>query len=208
MRIVRVALALVALVLALARVLLARDVGRWREQIAAGDRRLAANPVAPSTGRRRRSFRSTPRGGCVGLGDDIALREAIRAFVDRAAHRARASTTARSARSGGRGRGGARGRRALRVPVAGRAGGRPARRARVREDLGARRASRRRAARASHAFTEAARLDPSERAAKFDLELTLRALAPNGTRPGSNPSAGGKGPGHRGAGAGLPGSGF
>ena len=58
------------------------------------------------------------------------------------------------------------------------------------------------------AFSEAARLDPSDVAAKFDLELALRALAPVGTRPGSNPSAGGQGRGNKGAGAGLPGSGF
>ena len=58
------------------------------------------------------------------------------------------------------------------------------------------------------AFTEAARLDPANTAAKFDLELALRALAPSGTRPGSNPSSGGKGQGRHGAGAGLPGSGF
>ncbi len=62
--------------------------------------------------------------------------------------------------------------------------------------------------RAIAAFTEAARLDPSSTAAKFDLELTLRALAPGGARPGSNPSSGGTGAAHGGAGAGLPGSGF
>ena len=57
-------------------------------------------------------------------------------------------------------------------------------------------------------FTDAARIDPSDTAAKFDLELVLRALAPVGTRPGSNPSAGSKGRGTHGAGAGLPGGGF
>ena len=55
---------------------------------------------------------------------------------------------------------------------------------------------------------EAARLDPASLAAKFDLEVVLRALSPKGTRPGSNPSTGGKGAGRRGAGAGLSGSGF
>ena len=64
------------------------------------------------------------------------------------------------------------------------------------------------AERSVDAFTEAARLDPSDTAAKFDLEVVLRALTPSGTRPGSNPSAGGKGHGGHGAGAGLPGSGF
>jgi hypothetical protein len=58
------------------------------------------------------------------------------------------------------------------------------------------------------AFVEAARLDPSDTAAKFDLELVLRALATSATRAGSNPSVGGKGHGGHGAGAGLPGSGF
>ena len=61
------------------------------------------------------------------------------------------------------------------------------------------------AERSVDAFTEAARLDPSDTAAKFDLEVVLRALTPNGTRPGSNPSAGSDGHGGHGAGAGLPG---
>jgi hypothetical protein len=62
--------------------------------------------------------------------------------------------------------------------------------------------------RSVEAFAEAARLDPGNLAAKFDLELALRALAPKGTRPGSNPSAAGTGAGRHGAGAGVPGRGF
>ena len=37
------------------------------------------------------------------------------------------------------------------------------------------------------AFTAAARLDPTNEAAKVNLEIALRALAPQGTRTGSNP---------------------
>ena len=64
------------------------------------------------------------------------------------------------------------------------------------------------AGRAASAFAAAVRLDPENEAAKFNLELVLRLFQAHGVRPGSSPTAGGQGPGRRGAGAGLPGKGY
>jgi len=57
-------------------------------------------------------------------------------------------------------------------------------------------------------FDAAVRGDPSNDAARFDLELALRALAARGVRvgPGSGNATGSSG--HRGAGGGLPGRGY
>ena len=57
-------------------------------------------------------------------------------------------------------------------------------------------------------FQAAVRLDPTNVDAKFNLELLLRQLVAKGIRPGANNSAGGRANGHRGAGGGLPGSGY
>ena len=62
--------------------------------------------------------------------------------------------------------------------------------------------------RAVSAFTDAARLDPSNDAARFNLELALRALQSHGVRHGPSPSSGPRGTGHSGAGAGTPGAGY
>ncbi|HET7449714.1 MAG TPA: hypothetical protein VFJ78_03900 [Gaiellaceae bacterium] len=57
-------------------------------------------------------------------------------------------------------------------------------------------------------FTDAVRSDPTNDAAKFDLELLLRASAASGTRPGEGVGGGfGRG-GRRGAGGGSPGKGY
>jgi hypothetical protein len=58
------------------------------------------------------------------------------------------------------------------------------------------------------AFTSAARLQPSNVDAKFNLELALRALQAHGQRAGPNAGTGPRATGHRGAGAGLPGEGY
>ena len=61
---------------------------------------------------------------------------------------------------------------------------------------------------AVQAFTNAARLDPSNRTAAFNLELALRALEGSGTRRGTNPGSSPTGTGHSGASAGTPGEGY
>jgi hypothetical protein len=62
--------------------------------------------------------------------------------------------------------------------------------------------------RAVSAFTDAARLDPHNTAAAFNLELALRALQSHGVRQGASPSSGIRGTGHSGAGAGVAGQGY
>lgn len=62
--------------------------------------------------------------------------------------------------------------------------------------------------RAVQSFTQAARLDPGNSDAAFNLELALRALAPHGVRQGTNPNAGTHGAGTKGAGAGTAGEGY
>lgn len=61
---------------------------------------------------------------------------------------------------------------------------------------------------AVQAFTNAARLDPTNAAATFNLELALRALQGSGTRRGSNSESGPTGTGRSGASAGTPGEGY
>jgi hypothetical protein len=207
MKALRIVVAALALALACVAVLLASDVGRWRSQLTAGDRATASDPTAdvdwtPST---RLPFDPAQR--LVGLGDDIALRQAIRAYV----------IAARTGKGFDNGQA-----RAVRRDEAESAlegvilHGSPLQVARADVLLGVLAFGTSSAPvgvaqpgqRSVDAFSEAARLDPSDTTAKFDLELALRALAPVGTRPGSNPSAGGQGHGNKGAGAGLPGSGF
>lgn len=62
--------------------------------------------------------------------------------------------------------------------------------------------------RAVQSFTQAARLDPANADAAFNLELALRALAPHGARQGTNPNAGTRGIGTSGAGSGTAGEGY
>jgi len=58
------------------------------------------------------------------------------------------------------------------------------------------------------AFTNAARLAPTDVAAKRNLEIALRALEAHGSRNGANSGTGPRGTGHGGAGAGTAGSGY
>jgi hypothetical protein len=206
MRALRVLLATLAFALALVAVLVAIDVGRWRDQIAQGDRALARGATGvrftPST-----IVPFDPASRLVGLTDDVALRRAIEQFTvalrtprgfDNGEQRARTRAVAESVLDTVALRGSAKQAAQADVLIGVLAFGTSAAPAGVTAP----------GARSVEAFTEAARLDPGDEAAKFDLELALRALAPRGTRPGSNPSAGGNGPGRHGAGAGLPGSGF
>jgi hypothetical protein len=206
-RALRIVLGLVALVLAAVALLLAVDVGRWRAQIAAGDRTMAARPAADIAWTPSTLLPSDPARSLVAPDDDIALREAIRDFVI-------ARHTGRGFDNGAE--------QALRREIAEAAlegvvlTGSTLQVAQADVLLGVLAFNTSSAPagvnppgqRSVDAFTEAARLDPSDTAAKFDLELVLRALTPAGTRPGSNPSAGSEGHGGHGAGAGLPGSGF
>jgi hypothetical protein len=57
-------------------------------------------------------------------------------------------------------------------------------------------------------FRDAVRADPENAAAKYDLELALRALLAQGTRVGAGQQTGAGSTGQQGAGGGLPGSGY
>lgn len=57
-------------------------------------------------------------------------------------------------------------------------------------------------------FQDAVRADPSNSAAKYDLELALRALLAVGVRLGAGQQTGAGSTGQRGAGAGIPGQGY
>jgi hypothetical protein len=206
-RVLRLVLAGAALVLALVAALVAVDVGRVHDRMRSGDRVLAANPAADVRWTPSTIVPGDPASRLLGVDDDVRLREAIRAFAiaqrtptgfDNGQQR----TLRRDAAEG-----------ALEGVVL---SGSPLQVARADVLLGVLAFGTSSAPagvtppgeRSVEAFTEAARLDPTDLAAKLDLEIALRALAPAGTRPGSGPSAGGKGPGRQGAGAGLPGSGF
>jgi hypothetical protein len=58
------------------------------------------------------------------------------------------------------------------------------------------------------AFQAAVRADPTNEAAKYNLELLLRRLVAKGTRRGPNGSASGPSLGRNGASGGLPGHGY
>lgn len=187
---IRGAAALAALVAAGLLVAVFVDAGRWehaqtRPPTLAG--RLAEN--------------------LLGTTDDIALRAAIRAFVQAEGTPYGFDNGATQARV----RALAQGRLA---DVAATAGARQASQA---DDLlgvlawGGTRApvgAVDPADRAVGAFTDAARLDPANTDATFNLELALRALQSTGVRHGPSPSSGTRGTGHSGAGAGLPGQGY
>jgi hypothetical protein len=57
-------------------------------------------------------------------------------------------------------------------------------------------------------FQDAVRADPANTAAKYDLELALRSLLAAGVRVGAGQQTGAGSTGRRGAGAGIPGSGY
>ena len=192
---IRLAGALVALVAAGLLVGVAVDAGRWQHALDGG----RTNPPKTLVGGIAGQVLSTR--------DDIALRRAIRAFVraeqtsygfDNGQNQARAQAQAQ----------------ALLATVASTA---PPRQASQADDLlgvlawGGTRAPAGvvdPADRAVGAFTDAARLDPANEDAEFNLEVALRALQATGIRRGPNPNGGPRGPGQKGAGAGTPGRGY
>lgn len=194
----------VAAVLAVA---LSLDVRSWQTALRDGDVRYAESPAA-ARWNAATLLPSSVSGKLVGIDDDVAARKAIRLF--RIADRARGGLDTAVERQGTRARAElalAQLARDARPEVGSQA-----------SDLlgvlafgdfaagGGRDADQ--AGRAASAFAAAVRLDPDNVAAKVNLELVLRLFEAHGIRPGSSPTAGGQGPGRRGAGAGLPGKGY
>jgi hypothetical protein len=189
--VIRAVLAATAVVVALVLCALAVDAGRWRH--------VGARPPATLLGGTAEHL--------VGTRDDVALRSGIAAFV----------AAQRTPYGFDNGQHQTRVRIAAGAQLAGVASGAPPREASQADDLlgvlawGAAEAPAGvldPADRAVQAFTAAARLDPTNTDAAFNLELALRALAPHGSRQGTNPNAGTNGIGTSGAGSGGAGEGY
>lgn len=192
------------LALAAAAALLAADVRSWPSAIAAGD---AVYDVAPLDARWSPSTRlpSSLSRGLLGVQDDIAARKALQLYranvevrsrldnaVQVAAARASAETAlARVARSPGVARA-SQNETLVGVLAFGdfSQGGQSSQ-----------------ADQAVSAFEAAAKLDPANIAAKYDLELLLRLLIARGVRVGSQAGTG-FGPGRHGAAGGVGGHGY
>ena len=188
---IRVLAAVAALAAAAILIAIAVDVGRWE---ASGSR----HPATLAGGAAER---------LLGTSDDVALRRAVLAFV----------AAERTPYGFDNGLQQARVRALAEAQLAGLAATASPRQASQANDLigilawGGTNAPSGvvdPADRAVAAFTTAARLDPSNTAATFNLELALRALQAHGVRQGSNPQGGPRGSGHSGAGSGTAGQGY
>ena len=195
-------------VLAALAIVMSLDLRTWRSSLDEGDARYAESPSdarwAAST-----LLPSALGRDLLGVDDDLAARRAIRLF--RVADRARGGLDTALERQG------TRARAELALADVAREADDPAVASQASDLLGVlafgdfaagggRDADQ--AGRAASAFSTAVRLDPTNEAAKVNLELVLRLFAAHGVRPGASPTVGGQGPGRRGAGAGLPGRGY
>lgn len=198
----------VFLAVAVVAALLAVDVHRWGRTLTTGDAVYTATP-------RKASWQTStvlpadPAARLLALSDDLAARRALQLFlatahrrarldnaVDVAADRARTEAALTAVAQGGDARRSAQARTLLGILTFqdfARGGG--------GADAG-------QAEAAVSYFDAAVRSDPTSDAARFDLELALRALAARGVRvgPGSGTATGATG--RKGAGGGLPGRGY
>lgn len=195
MRPLRAALALLLLAAGVGAALLALDVRAWRDELVNADARYEAG--AQETWRVDERFPGSPAASLLAVEDDREAREAFARF--RRAYGLSSDPLRRQEAEGVRGQAD----RALARVAAG--SGPAAAQANVLlgvlgfdQPEGQERAVR--------AFVQALRLDGGNAAAKFDLELALRLLAPAGARPGDGT---GRGTGRAGgAGAGQAGEGY
>jgi hypothetical protein len=189
----KVAAAALLTAVAVLAALLAGDVGGWRHALAQGDAVYAVTPARaswtpPTTlGRASESL--------LGTSDDVALRRALQLYAAAAAvpHRLDTAGELQSLRA-----------QAQNMLVRA-AHGRTESQA---DTLLGVLAFSQSADAAIAAFTNAVRADPTNTAAKYDLELLLRVTEATGSRAGASPG-GAFGPGGRhGAGGGVPGNGY
>lgn len=206
MRLRRVGVAAVLVALAAFVALLSLDVGTWQDSLRSGDARYRAAPADA----RWRASPILPFGAArslLAVGDDLAARRAIRLFRLSYGVHGRLDTAVQTQ--------GARAVAELALADVTRSRD-PQRAAQASDllgvlafgDLGRRGRDASQAERAVSAFANAVRLDPSDDAAKFNLELALRVFQARGVRPGASPSTGGRGTGRHGAGTGSPGTGY
>ena len=197
----------VLLVAAALLALLAADVRAQRDALDAGDARYAATP-----GRATWAASSRLPGGAdrrlLAIDDDVRAREAIRTFRATAYRRGRLDNASEVAAA----------RADAEVALAAVARSRDAAKASQALTLlgilaygdfarGGRNSAGLADAAISY-FDGAVRLDPGNEAAKYDLELALKALTARGVRIGPGSGAGIGPTGRRGAGGGVPGHGY
>ena len=205
--------AAVLLVLAVLTALLAADVGNWQRTLREDDALLASAPTLAKW--RPQTHLSSLAERVLGVRDDVEARRAIARYLEtvkipvrldnaQAAAVARASAEqalASVARSDGSARA-SKAETLLGVLVftdVGPSADPFAETADVDPDQ----------AQASLSdFDDAVRADPSNDVAKYDLELVLRTLVSQGVRIGPSQQTGAGSSGQRGAGGGVPGSGY
>ena len=193
--------------LAVLAALVASDVRSWNRAVESGDALYAAQPASPGWEARTR-LPSSLAEQLLGAGDDVEARRALQRFratvnrqprLDNAIEVNAARAQAESALAGVS-RSGDRAQAAQALTLLGvlafgdfaRGGG----------------ASDTLAQTAVSSFDGAVRIDPTDEAAKYDLELALRALVAHGVRVGRGAGGSGAIGGRRGAGSGLPGHGY
>jgi hypothetical protein len=195
MRPLRVVFALLLLAAAVGAALLALDVRTWGDELPTADARFEAG--SQETWRVDERLPGSPAAWLLAVDDDREAREALASF--RRAHALTRDPLRRQEAEGARGQA----ERALARVAAG-SGPAAAQASVLLGVLGF--DQPRGPERAVQLFAQALRLDGGNAAAKFDLELALRVLAPTGTRPGDGT---GRGTGRsRGAGAGEEGEGY
>jgi hypothetical protein len=194
-------LVLLAVVLAIA----AHDALSWRSAFDRGDARLASRP-ASARWRASPLLPGDPTRALLTLGDDLALRRAVRAFLvaDATPRGFDNGVTQTRVRSGAE---------IVLSDLA--AHGSAAQASQAGNLLGVLVAKAGRVTggvtaddRARAAFEAAIRRDPSNVDAKYNLELLLRRTKATSTRQGAGNGSGALGHGRRGAGAGTPGRGY
>jgi hypothetical protein len=201
MSVLRVGAATLLAVVAALAALLAADVRSWRNAIAQGDALYVAAPHraswAPST------RLAGAASAVLGVDDDVRFRRALQLYATAASTPDRLDTAVELATL----------RSQAETALAGASRGRHA--SQVETLLGVlayeETASGDGVDQADAAiadFTNAVRADPANAAAKFDLELMLRLTAAHGSRPGAGPAGSFGTGGRRGAGGGVPGTGY
>jgi hypothetical protein len=205
MRPTRLAAAAVALIAAGALAALAHDLDSWRASLASGDAQLRAAPAGAHWAASP-WLAGDPARDLLSVGDDLALRRAVRAFAvaastgrgfDNGETRSRIRSSAEVALSDVSARGSAAQASqastllGVLVASAGRVVGGVSADDRARSE-----------------FEAAVRADPSNVTAKYDLELLLRRTRATATRQGPGTGSGSRGSGKRGAGSGTPGRGY
>ena len=201
MRVLRFLPAVLLLALAVAVALLAADVRSWQRTFATDDLRTSG------------TWNASPRipgdlaGRLLGVGDDLRARRAIRLFTKTVSVPVRLDDTQAVT--------GARARAELALAAVARGHGPRAAQAATLLGIlafgdfargGGRDPSQ--AETAIGDFESGVRADPGNPDAAFDLELLLRSITANGSRPGPVGTGGAGSTGRNGAGAGTPGHGY